>query len=660
MFTKLLIANRGEIACRIMQTAKRLGISTVAIYSRADKHSKHVKLADEAFCVGDAAATQSYLNIDAIINAARASGASAIHPGYGFLSENAEFVDACERAGLIFVGPSATAMRLMGSKLNAKTWLESAAIPLVPGYHGSNQSQATLRQEAHRIGFPLYIKAALGGGGKAMLMVLQAEDFDQALARVKREAMSYFANDSVLLEKVIESPRHIEVQIMADHHGHVVHLFERDCSIQRRHQKMIEEAPAVLLSNTLLNHLRETAVTIAQMIDYRGVGTVEFLVEKNQHVYFLEMNTRLQVEHPTTEMITGLDIVEWQLRIAANEVMPFTQDAITMRGHAIECRVCADDPDNQFLPSIGTVHVAKYRMPHHVRVDSGIDDGDSIHPYYDSLLSKIIAWGETRDQANARMQQALACYPVTGIKTNIAYLQAILHHEQFQQNNITTAFLTATQLSVDKPDPLNGVILATSVDYLHDITHQDPVLNALFSWQGPFKRQWIKKYLINQQSYHVTIQPISRQQFICQIDQHAWTLHIENNPLNWIRVHDETHYRQAQFSVHTQHITIFTAQGAIDVMRDDTFMTCHTTPTPIHGNDLKAPISATVIDVLKQPGESFRCGENLMILEAMKMEHTLTAAFDGQLNALFVNVGAQVHEGAVLATLTPSLEAPTR
>ena len=656
MFTKLLIANRGEIACRIMQTAKRLGITTVAIYSSADKHSKHVKLADEAFCVGDAVATQSYLNIKTIINAARASGASAIHPGYGFLSENPEFVDACEQAGLTFVGPSAQSMRLMGSKLNAKAWLESAAIPLIPGYHGTNQSHATLLEEAHRIGFPLFIKAALGGGGKAMLMVLQAAEFDQALTRVKREAMSYFADDSVLLEKIIEAPRHIEVQIMADHHGHVVHLFERDCSIQRRHQKMIEEAPAVLLPDTLLNHLRETAIKIAQMIDYRGVGTVEFLVEKNQHVYFLEMNTRLQVEHPTTEMITGLDIVEWQLRIAANEVLPFTQDAITMHGHAIECRVCADDPENQFLPSIGTVHVPPYRMPHHVRMDVGIDDGDSIYPYYDSLLGKIIAWGKTRHDANARMQQALACYQVSGIKTNIAYLQAILQHAQFQQNNITTSFLTETQLSIEKPDPLNGLILATSVDYLHDTTHQEPVLNALFSWQGPFKRQWIKKYIINRQAYQVTIQPIDRQQFICQIDQQAWTLHIENNPLNWIRVHDETGYRQAQFTVQAQHMTLFTSQGALEVIRDNTFMACDTTLAPIHDNDLKAPISATVISVLKQTGESFTCGENLIILEAMKMEHTLRAPFDGQLSALFFNVGAQVHEGAVLARLIPSLD----
>jgi len=407
MFSTLLIANRGEIACRIIRTAKKCGIRTIAVYSAADRAGLHVQMADEAIYIGPAEATQSYLNIDAIIHAAKISGAEAIHPGYGFLSENPAFARACAAHDIIFVGPPVAAMELMASKQRAKQCLEKTSVPLTPGYHGESQDDEDLLNAAREIGFPVLLKAAAGGGGKGMRSVMNEQHFKNALASARREAHACFGDDIMLIEKQIINPRHVEMQIMSDHHGNTVHLFDRDCSIQRRHQKMIEEAPAPHLSNKLREALAQAAITVAETIDYRGAGTIEFLVTDDEQFYFMEMNTRLQVEHPVTEMITGLDLVHWQLLIAAGEPLPLQQKNIKSHGHAIECRVYAEDSEQGGLPSTGTLRVFEEPQGAFIRIDTGFVNNNTITRFYDPMLSKLIVWGETRDEALKHMQEAL-------------------------------------------------------------------------------------------------------------------------------------------------------------------------------------------------------------------------------------------------------------
>src|SRR5512138_352971 len=416
MFEKILIANRGEIACRVIRTARRLGIRTVAVHPEADANARHVRLADEAVAIGPAAARESYLSVPRILEAARATGAQAIHPGYGFLSENAEFAEACARAGIAFVGPPAAAIRAMGSKSAAKALMEKAGVPLTPGYHGDNQDPAFLAKEAKRIGYPVLIKASAGGGGKGMRRVDAPEDFEAALAACRREAAQAFGDDRVLLERYVLRPRHVEIQVFGDRHGNCLHLFERDCSVQRRHQKVLEEAPAPGMTPERRAAMGAAAVAAAKAIGYVGAGTVEFIADQAGTFHFMEMNTRLQVEHPVTEMITGLDLVEWQLRVAAGEPLPMAQEQLRIRGHALEARIYAEDPDRGFLPSTGKlIHLAPPAESLHVRVDTGVAQGDEITPYYDPMIAKLIVWDETRDLALARMLQALANYRIVGV-----------------------------------------------------------------------------------------------------------------------------------------------------------------------------------------------------------------------------------------------------
>ena len=411
VYRKLLIANRGEIACRIIQTAKRLGILTVAVYSAADEHALHTRMADEAYYLGPAPSRDSYLNIDNILAIAKLSGATAIHPGYGFLAENADFAEACVQAGFIFIGPPAQAIRTMGSKSAAKSALTPLAIPMLPGYHGADQNVKTLEKHALSIGFPLLIKAAAGGGGRGMRLVTEKTHLHEAIESAKREALAAFGDDTLLLEKYLEKPRHIEIQLFADSLGQAVYLFERDCSIQRRHQKIVEEAPAVGLPRELVARMGDASVLIAKTIGYEGAGTIEFLVDEQQQFFFMEMNTRLQVEHPVTEYITGLDLVEWQLRVAAGEPLPCKQDALQCRGHAIEVRLCAEDPYEQFTPASGMLSFVGLPTPQAwLRVDTGFGTGDTISRYYDSMIAKLIVFGETREQAVVRLQQALTQY----------------------------------------------------------------------------------------------------------------------------------------------------------------------------------------------------------------------------------------------------------
>ncbi|MGA8010125.1 MAG: biotin carboxylase N-terminal domain-containing protein, partial [Thiomonas sp.] len=478
MFSKILIANRGEIACRVAATCRKLGIQTVAVYSEADAQAAHVVACDEAVCIGPAEAAQSYLLGERILQAARQTGAQAIHPGYGFLSENAEFAQSCAQAGLVFIGPPPGAMRAMGLKAQSKQLMQGAAVPLVPGYHGAEQDAALLKAEATRAGFPVLIKASAGGGGKGMREVRSADEFDAALASCRREAQSSFGNDAVLIERLVQNPRHIEIQVFADQYGHCLWLFERDCSMQRRHQKVIEEAPAPGLPEAMRRDMGAAAVAAAKAVSYVGAGTVEFIVECTeagvpQKFYFMEMNTRLQVEHPVTEMITGLDLVEWQLRVAAGEPLPIGQAEVRGKGHAIEARIYAEHPEAGFLPSTGQLHLLEF--PPHVafesggqqvsspgvgvlpRVDSGVREGDAITPYYDPMIAKLIAWGETREQSRLRLRQALAATRISGLQTNVQFLHRLLDLPDFADGVVDTGLIARHQ----------DVLLATPAIALH-------------------------------------------------------------------------------------------------------------------------------------------------------------------------------------------------
>ena len=482
MFHKILIANRGEITCRVAASCSRLAIKTVAVYSAADAQAKHVAACDEAVNIGLAgsdsggnAPKDSYLRWQSIIAAAKATGAQAIHPGYGFLSENEEFANACANAGLVFIGPPAAAIKAMGLKAESKQLMEKAGVPLVPGYHGADQSPALLQREADRIGYPVLIKASAGGGGKGMRAVDKAEDFDAALQSCKREAINSFGDDAVLVEKYVQRPRHIEIQVFGDAHGNTVYLFERDCSVQRRHQKVLEEAPAPGITQQFRAQMGAAAVAAAKAVNYQGAGTVEFIVEQKpdgaMQFFFMEMNTRLQVEHPVTEAITGLDLVEWQLRVASGEKLPLLQDQLRITGHAIEARICAETPDNNFLPATGTLHV--YGLPDcsefarsGVRVDSGVREGDAISPYYDSMVAKLIVHGATREEALAKMDKALSEVHIVGLSTNVQFLRHVVTSASFAQANLDTALIPREEKALFKQEKV-PLALAVAAQAAH-------------------------------------------------------------------------------------------------------------------------------------------------------------------------------------------------
>lgn len=655
MFNTILIANRGEIACRIIKTARRLGIKTVAIYSTADRDGVHVALADEAFCVGEPSAKSSYLNIDAIVKVACLSGAQAIHPGYGFLSENPQFARACADANIVFIGPSIKALEAMGSKQTAKHLLEHTGVPLTPGYHGTDQSDDRLRAECEQLGYPVLLKAASGGGGKGMRTIHKACEFQEALAGARREALAYFADDTMLIEKLIQKPRHIELQLFADNHGQMVHLFERDCSIQRRHQKIIEEAPAPNLSQTLRESLAQSAIAVARAIDYRGAGTVEFLVDEQEQFYFMEMNTRLQVEHPVTELITGLDLVEWQLRIAANEPLPRSQPHLIAHGHAIECRIYAEDPTQDFMPSIGRISFLQEPVGDGIRIDSGVRCHSSISMHYDAMIAKLIAWGDNREQALQRMQQALAHYHIGGVKTNLSFLQAILSHPHFIASEITTHFLSHESLSLHAPDPELGVQMAACMTYLSEYAMCNSLDADAFGWQMHLKGYWDVCFSVNHLSQTVRIIPNGSNQLTLTINNLTthWQAHLVGNTLH---LDDGQQHRQAIVDSKPHGYTFYTACGVITVIRTNQQTVYNTTPTIAQ---LTAPMPATIVAVLKTIGDVVQVGETLMILEAMKMEHTIKAPEDGVISDIFYPVGTQVSEGVQLLALT-SDDATTR
>ncbi|MDQ2822904.1 MAG: acetyl/propionyl/methylcrotonyl-CoA carboxylase subunit alpha [Pseudomonadota bacterium] len=657
MFTKILIANRGEIACRVAATARRMGIRTVAVYSEADANAKHVAVCDEAVLIGPAAAKESYLCGDKIIAVALATGAQAIHPGYGFLSENADFADACAAAGLVFIGPPASSMRAMGSKSAAKTLMESANVPLVPGYHGESQDPDLLQREADRIGYPVLLKASAGGGGKGMRVIERSEDFAAALASCKREAISSFGDDKVLAEKYLQRPRHIEIQVFADTQGNCVYLHERDCSVQRRHQKVLEEAPAPNMPAERRAAMGEAAVAAAKAVGYVGAGTVEFIANQDGSFYFMEMNTRLQVEHPVTEMITGTDLVEWQLRIAAGQPLPLRQDELFINGHAIEARIYAENPGKGFLPSIGTLRhmdtpdAVSFTLggtpPAPVRIDSGVREGDAISPYYDPMIAKLIVWGADRAQALARMRQALAEFHIVGLATNIAFLKRLVEGDAFANADLDTGLIernSATLFPPPAPAPLGALALAAMALVGGEHTGAtDPWANAT-GWRlnGDYRRtltfsddqQYALALTYRTDGWHIALN--SEQADLALAARDGATLSIR---LGAAALHGTVRRDGDLFHVFTggRHFTL----TYHDPM-------AHAGEAEAAGGRLTAPMPGKVVAILASAGQLVKKGEPLVIMEAMKMEHTIGAPSDGIVEELLYAVGDQVADGSPL------------
>jgi len=718
MFKKILIANRGEIACRVAATAQRLGVKTVAVYSDADARAKHVAACDEAVHIGGSAPKESYLRWEAILHAAQATGAEAIHPGYGFLSENEDFAQACAAAGLVFIGPPASAINAMGLKAESKRLMELAQVPLVPGYHGANQDPALLQAEADRIGYPVLIKASAGGGGKGMRAVEKAADFLAALESCKREAINSFGDDAVLVEKYVQRPRHIEIQVFGDTHGNCVYLFERDCSVQRRHQKVLEEAPAPGMTPELRARMGEAAVAAARAVNYVGAGTVEFIVEQpggyglagaeqgfaagppqgetasepgedrgptpsrgsdaaqqgsvGARFYFMEMNTRLQVEHPVTEAITGLDLVEWQLRVAAGEPLPLKQDELRIHGHAIEARICAENPDNQFLPATGTLNV--YRKPAHssfaraaIRVDDGVREGDTISPFYDSMVAKLIVHGDNREQALARLDEALAQTHIVGLATNVQFLRYVVRSPSFAQAKLDTALIPREQAVLFHQQPV-GLPLAVAAAVAQTLVQErasegpDP-FSKTDGWRshGVFQR----RFAFEDGDAHIpaTLAYLHDGALRLTVGEGAGSVSglltfapcapaaADAPGASWqLDVSFAGTATRATVYMQGERAHVFTPRGAHPLVEVD--LLAHAGDTAAEGGRLTAPMPGKVVSYAVQAGAAVKKGQALAVMEAMKMEHTIAAPADGTVIELLFAPGDQVTEGAELLKLS--------
>ncbi|MFM2187826.1 MAG: acetyl/propionyl/methylcrotonyl-CoA carboxylase subunit alpha [Burkholderiaceae bacterium] len=692
MFSKVLIANRGEIACRVAATARRLGVKTVAVYSDADAHAAHVAACDEAVALGGCAPADSYLRWPRIIEAALSTGAQAIHPGYGFLSENEAFAEACAQAGLVFIGPPASAIAAMGSKAAAKALMERAGVPLVPGYHGDNNDPAYLQGQADAMGYPVLIKASAGGGGKGMRRVDRSEDFAAALASCQREARASFGDDHVLVERYVTRPRHIEIQVFADTQGHCVYLFERDCSVQRRHQKVLEEAPAPGLSEVRRAEMGAAAVAAAQAVGYVGAGTVEFIAEPTSdgdlRFYFMEMNTRLQVEHPVTEAITGLDLVEWQLRVAAGEPLPLKQAQLQRRGHAIEARICAENPEAGFLPATGRLQ--GLRWPEHVRfersdrlprVDAGVGEGDAISPHYDSMIAKLIVWGEDRAQARARLEAALTQTQIAGLHTNVAFLRRAVQCPSFAQADLDTALIERERATLFAPSelPLDAAVAAVALAE----GHMEQSLVSPDPWS---KRDGWRLHGAATRPLAFTEGETSLVAQILQTpDGRSLQVHLDGAPSGanpgpgGASLPDSAFHRltgtvdevqplrgeagwavtmsftwagarhRATVFLHGDERAVFSPLGTRVLHRVDPM--AQAGQTDAQGSGLKAPMPGKVTAFLVKAGQSVQAGQPVAVMEAMKMEHTLVAPREGVIEELLYAPGDQVTEGAALVRL---------
>ncbi len=675
MFKKILIANRGEIAVRIMATCREMDIRTVAVYSEVDRHAYHVRSADEAYEIGPAAAGESYLQIARVIEVAQRCGAEAIHPGYGFLSENPLFAEACEEAGIVFVGPSARAMRLLGSKIAAKQLAESIGVPTVPGYKGEMQDQQKLSGEAERVGFPLLIKASAGGGGKGMRVVSSLAEFLPQLQAAQREAQAAFGDATVFLERLIERPRHIEFQVIGDSGGHCIHLGERECSIQRRHQKIVEESPSPVMTAELRERMGAAAVRLAQEAAYVNAGTLEFLLAEDGQFYFLEMNTRLQVEHPVTELVTGLDLVRLQIQVAAGEMLPFTQKEITQRGHAIEVRLYAEDPGQNFLPSTGAISYYHPPSGPGIRVDSGYETGDEVTQFYDPMLAKLIVSATDRSAAIERLQCALADTAIFGVTTNFALLAAISAHAEFQQGHTHTDFLAEQGLlSYSAPTelPIEIFMIAACAELQHEFTavaiqeaeKQHILSTVLPPWQepGPWRMAGMTRiltYYYGKQMYQVTLRAEPG-------DRQSWWLQVNGEPAErmtfvlkrqaFLLLRRDTEQVRAYVQQEASYTSILFAGETYQLRRrqaPDIKTSTQGSTGGLLQKTLKAPMAGTIVKVQVRPGEVVAVNQVLVILSAMKMEHAITAPYAGSIQRVLYQEGAVVPGGATVVEMAP-------
>lgn len=664
---KVLIANRGEIACRVMRTAKKMGVRSVAVYSDADRHSMHVAMADEAYHIGPAASQQSYLSMEKVLEVAKKSGSHAVHPGYGFLSENTEFAEACKEAGIIFIGPPSSAIRDMGIKSTSKHIMSAAGVPIIGGYHGDDQSNERLQAEAAKIGYPVMIKAVRGGGGKGMRIARSAEDFMEQLESARREATKSFNDDVMLVEKFVENPRHVEVQVFGDMHGNAVYLFERDCSVQRRHQKIIEEAPGPGISAEVRRKLGEAAVRAAKAVNYVGAGTVEFIMDAEHNFYFMEMNTRLQVEHPVSEMITGTDLVEWQLRVAAGERLPLLQDDITLKGHSFEARIYAEDPNNDFLPGAGPLlHLSTPAADECTRIETGVREGDEVSAHYDPMIAKLVVWGEDRSAALKKLKYCLRQYNIVGLNTNIDFLLSLSSHPEFEAGNVSTSFIpqhyaelfpapsapsgatlcqaalglvlrersgthSFTQTSNDPFSPFaSSSGFRVNVDLRRNMTLQlgnkKVDLTVTYNSDGSYSMQ------VNDQLYHVTGE--------MELEGGASFLHCSVNGVK----------SRPKIVILDNTVHLFAMEGSAEV----------SAPVPKHlaavsGSGAQggavAPMTGTIEKVFVKVGDKVKAGDPLMVMIAMKMEHTIRAPKSGVIKKVFFSEGSQANRHAALVEL---------
>lgn len=649
-FHKILVANRGEIAVRVMRTARQLGYRTVAVYSEADADSLHVQVADEAVCIGAAPVNESYLVAEKILAAAARTGADAIHPGYGFLSENSDFSRACTEAGITFIGPPEGAIELMGSKRLSKLAMLEAGVPCIPGYQGEDQSEEGLIAQAADIGFPLMVKASAGGGGRGMRLVQQASELAEQIKTARSEAENAFGSGELILERAVIEPRHIEIQVFADNHGSVVYLGERDCSIQRRHQKVVEEAPSPFMTEELRERMGEAAVNAARSCDYRGAGTVEFLVDKDQNFYFLEMNTRLQVEHPVTEMITGQDLVAWQIRVAAGEPLPLQQEQIELRGHAVEVRLYAEDPRHNFLPQTGTIEAWAYPERDGIRVDHGIAPGQVVSPFYDPMIAKVIAWGESRDDACRKLASAVEDSTLLGLNNNKLFLKNILRHPEFIAGNATTAFIEQhfqNDSSMDQQQPSEHTLAIAAVLFYvgPGALDQAAVENG---WHNPAHAGYHFRLDYSGAVYDVKLSQQGRQ-YTVACNESEYQIELLSAIGNCALLSEDSVRYSVDFSRRGGQLCLDDGSGHF--ILDNITQAPAQTIAGEGSGDIKASMDGAIVDIAVAVGDSVEAGQTLVVLEAMKMEHPLKTGIAGTVTAINTQIGEQVKSKQLLAVV---------
>lgn len=655
-FEKILVANRGEIAVRVMRTAKSLGYRTVAVYSEADAYAPHVQMADEAVCIGPAAVGESYLVIEKVLEATQKTGAQAVHPGYGFLSENSTFANACEEAGIEFIGPPSPAIELMGSKRLSKIAMIDAGVPCIPGYEGADQDLDTLVAEAKRIGFPIMVKASAGGGGRGMRLVMEESELAAQIKTARSEAENAFGSGELILEKAVLKPRHIEIQVFADKHGNAVYLGERDCSVQRRHQKVVEEAPSPFVDEDLRQRMGESAVKAALACNYVGAGTVEFLVDADKNFYFLEMNTRLQVEHPVTELVTGTDLVAWQLNVAAGQPLPLSQEEISLQGHAMEVRLYAEDPANQFLPQTGPIHVWRPASGDGVRIDGGIRSGQVVSAFYDPMLAKIIAYGANREEARRRLVRAIEDSTLFGVTVNSHFLCEVLRHPAFISGEATTAFIGEdfsdnASMQHQTPAPL-AIGIATLISFLeqrpqHDFTQE------LAGWSNTGQSPWPYQLKSGDENWTITLEH-RHDAYVVRVGEHTLSLQVlSDDGKRLVYVHEDV---RRSCVYHISGNEVFLRVGSQDYVFEDATHAAITAQEGAGTGEIKASMDGAIIEVNATAGARVSRGQTLVILEAMKMEHPLKADVDGTIEEVRVQAGDQVKLRQLLVSITPDEE----